>query len=165
MQEINYSQSQISKQQLQQQELGRQTLNEMFMGERLNHKKRQGGGVQMVSATTAQESHNHNHSFELADSKYNSQNLSNSRSKQRGKASGGSRSKEKMKQQSQVVNNNIEELKRQILIKQALIDSNKSTRRKSAGGITSGSASQIQTVTQKKRLDNANNLSLRTTQQ
>ncbi len=71
----------------------------------------------MVSATTAQEPQNHNRSFELADSKYNSQNLSNSRSKQRGKASGSSRSKEKVKQQQQVVNTNIEELKRQILIK------------------------------------------------
>lgn len=114
------------------------------MGERLNHKKRQGGGVQIISSTTAQDTH-HNRSFEITDSKYNSQNMSNSRSKTRAVkgTSGSSRSKEKLKQQQ--ITMNIEELKKQILIKQALIDSNKNSRRKSAGGVQSaGSASQTQ---------------------
>lgn len=39
-------------------------------------------------------------------------------------------------------NPNIEELKRQILLKQALLDSTKNSRRKSTGGINNQSASQ-----------------------
>ena len=100
-------------------------MNDIFMAERVSQKR----------GSTNNTHENPSKSFEIVnDQKYNSQNFrSNSRSKSRSKEN---RTKEAKKIKGNDPSN-IEELKRQILLKQALIESSKNSRRKSTGGLSS----------------------------